>query len=189
MSHFAKFFGGRSRSLMAAFWRRLEIGLAGARSSRRRSRKDLERDRSKPKPTRVKGLFDEVRRTNEGACPGRWSSSRVGGIGIGAKSRREWSPHNFRTIHQNCGNAKLTFQPAIAEDLASKIRPGKIVRLVSSGSYSNQVVADEYERFLVGRGFRVERSINEMMPRASDFPIIVNDMGSDVIVVIAPSAR
>ena len=95
---------------------------------------------------------------------------------------------NFGMINQNCGPSKLTFQPAIAEELVSKIPPGKLVRLMSVGSNSDQGVANQYQQFLVGRGFNIERSIIGMMAPPPDHPITVNDVGNAVIVTIAPSA-
>ena len=98
---------------------------------------------------------------------------------------------NYGTITQNCtvvGRMKLAFETAIAEELASKIPPGKPVRLMSVGSGSDQQVASQYQQFLQSRGFAIERMTIGMMAPPPDHPISIQVTDPATIVTIAPSA-
>jgi hypothetical protein len=111
-----------------------------------------------------------------------WTQSCVitGGIDLG-------------TITQNCivvGPARLTFQPAIAEELISKLSPGKPIRLRTVGRDSDQKVADEYGRYLQSRGFQiVEHHITTYTIPEPKHPITIRDEGSMIDLTVAPSAR
>jgi hypothetical protein len=98
---------------------------------------------------------------------------------------------NNGTITQNCtviGRTKLTFQAAIAEELASKIPPGKLVQLSSIGSASDQEVANQYQQFLLGKGFTVQRTTIGMTSPPPDHPVFIQVTDAVTVVMIAPSA-
>jgi hypothetical protein len=111
-----------------------------------------------------------------------WTQSCVitGGIDLG-------------TTTQNCivvGPARLTFQPAIAEELISKLSPGKPIRLRTVGRDSDQKVADEYGRNLQSRGFQIaEHHITTYVVPDPKHPITIRDEGSMIDLTVAPSAR
>ena len=90
----------------------------------------------------------------------------------------------------NIGPTKLTFQPAIANELVSKLPRGKPVSLVSVGSSADQLVANEYQVFLQSQGFTVVRSVIGMMAPPPDHKIAIGDVNAaQVTVIIAPSAN
>jgi hypothetical protein len=97
------------------------------------------------------------------------------------------------TTTQNCivvGPARLTFQPAIAEELISKLSPGKPIRLRTVGRDSDQKVADEYGRYLQSRGFQIaEHHITTYAVPDPKHPITIRDEGSMIDLTVAPSAR
>jgi hypothetical protein len=69
---------------------------------------------------------------------------------------------NYGSITQNCvvaGPSKLTFQTEIAEELVRHLPADKVIQLRSVGSASDQRVADQYQQYLEGKGFKVERGI------------------------------
>jgi hypothetical protein len=97
------------------------------------------------------------------------------------------------TTTQNCivvGPARLTFQPAIAEELISKLSPGKPIRLRTVGRDSDQRVADEYGRYLQSRGFQIaEHHITTYTIPEPKHPITIRDEGAMIDLTVAPSAR
>jgi hypothetical protein len=111
-----------------------------------------------------------------------WTQSCVitGGIDLG-------------TITQNCivvGPARLTFQPAIAEELISKLSPGKPIRLRTVGRDSDQKIADEYGRYLQSHGFQIaEHHITTYTIPEPKHPITIRDEGAMIDLTVAPSAR
>jgi len=100
---------------------------------------------------------------------------------------------NLGTTTQNCivvGPARLTFQPAIAEELISKLSPGKPIRLRTVGRDSDQKVADEYGRYLQSRGFPIaEHHITTYTIPEPKHPITIREEGSMIDLTVAPSAR
>jgi hypothetical protein len=101
---------------------------------------------------------------------------------------------NLGTTTQNCivvGPARLTFQTAIAEELISKLSPGKPIRLHTIGRDSDQKVADEYGRYLQSRGFKIAEHHIATYAIAPEpkYPITIRDEGSMIDLTIAPSAR
>jgi hypothetical protein len=90
----------------------------------------------------------------------------------------------------NIGPTRLTFDPAIGEELARKIPAGKPITLQSIGSQSDQAVADQYQQFLQSRGFNIaQRNMIGMMAPPPDHKISIRDTGPTVVVTIAPSAN
>jgi len=90
----------------------------------------------------------------------------------------------------NVGPIRLAFDPAIGEELASKIPTGKPITLQSIGSQSDQTVADQYQKFLQSRGFNIaRRNTIGMMAPPPDHKISILDTGPTVVITIAPSAN
>ena len=90
----------------------------------------------------------------------------------------------------NVGSIRLAFDPAIGEELASKIPTGKPITLQSIGSQSDQTVADQYQKFLQSRGFNIaRRNTIGMMAPPPDHKISILDTGPTVVITIAPSAN
>lgn len=101
---------------------------------------------------------------------------------------------NYGTINQNCivgpAHANLTFDPAIAEELASKLPPSKPIQSLSVGHERDHNIADQYLLFLQNRGFQIARHdrTGTMIPEP-EHPITIYDVGDHVNIVIAPSMR
>ena len=88
------------------------------------------------------------------------------------------------------GMARAAFQPAIAEELISKLSPGKPIRLRTVGRDSDQKVADEYGRYLQSRGFQIaEHHITTYAIPEPKHPITIRDEGSMIDLTVAPSTR
>lgn len=99
---------------------------------------------------------------------------------------------NNGSITQNCtvvSPAKLTFEPAIAEELANKLPPGKPVHVEGVGSQSDRAVAAQYAKFLQDKRLSVTFSSTVMLlsPQPEHKISIVNPAAPTVLVVIAPS--
>src|SRR5262249_45882422 len=100
---------------------------------------------------------------------------------------------NFGTTTQNCivvGPARLTFQPAIAEELISKLSPGKPIRLRTVGGECDQKGSVEYGRDLQSRRFPIAEHHNSTstIPEPKH-PITIREEGSMIDLTVAPSAR
>ena len=90
----------------------------------------------------------------------------------------------------NIGPQKLTFNQGIADEVLSRIPPGKPIMMQSVGSNADQAVADEYQRFLQGKGFVVQRARIGMMAPPPDHKITLGDPSqAQMIIIIAPSAN
>jgi hypothetical protein len=89
----------------------------------------------------------------------------------------------------NVGPSRLPFDPAIGEQLISKLPAGKTILIESVGSVSDQKVADQYQQFLESRGFTVERVRFGMTVPPPDRKIMLGDRNAPkMAVIIAPSA-
>jgi hypothetical protein len=88
----------------------------------------------------------------------------------------------------NVGPTRLVFNPAIGEELASKLPSGKPVIVQGVGSASDLAVAAQYAEFLKGKGFDVAFGRIGMMSPPPDHKITLGDNGKQAIVIIAPSA-
>jgi hypothetical protein len=90
----------------------------------------------------------------------------------------------------NLGPVRLAFDQAIAEELVSKLPPGKPVRLRGVGSQNDQAVVSQYQQFLQDRGFQVVRDIIGMIAPPPDHKIMLGDPNAaQMVVIIAPSAN
>jgi hypothetical protein len=89
----------------------------------------------------------------------------------------------------NVGPSRLPFDPAIGEQIISKLPAGKTIVIQSVGSASDQKVADQYQQFLESRGFTVQRARIGMMAPPPDRQIVLgNPDAPKMAVIIAPSA-
>ena len=88
----------------------------------------------------------------------------------------------------NVGPSQLTFQTSIADDLARKLPEGKPIVIHSVGSLGSQSIADQYQAFLTGRGFKIKaRSVFGTKSPPPDYPISIDDRGDTVYLTIDPS--
>lgn len=98
----------------------------------------------------------------------------------------------YGTVEQHCivmGPTKLTFQPAIAEELVSKLPPGKPIDLIGVGSQRDLAVAGQYAKYLKDKGFDVSMSTTGMYAPPPDYKITIGDPKAPrITVLIAPSA-
>jgi hypothetical protein len=90
----------------------------------------------------------------------------------------------------NVGPQRLPFDPAIGDELVSKLPSGKPIVLQSVGNDADQAVANQYHQYLLSKGFQVERVTIGMMGPPPDHKIMIGDTNAaKVVVVIAPSAN
>jgi hypothetical protein len=90
----------------------------------------------------------------------------------------------------NVGPTKLIFDQAIAEELATKLPLGKPIRLHGVGSQNDQDVVSQYQQFLQGRGFQIERGRIGVMSSPPAHKITLGDPNAaQMVVIMAPSAN
>ena len=90
----------------------------------------------------------------------------------------------------NIGPTKLIFDQTIAEELASKLPPGKTIRLRGVGSQNDQAVVSQYEQFLQRRGFQIVRDMIGQISPPPDHKIMLGDPNAaQMVVIMAPSAN
>jgi hypothetical protein len=109
-----------------------------------------------------------------------WSQPCVIASGVGA-------------LDKTCiavGPGRLTFEPAIAEELIQKLPRGKSLFILSVGPEDDQAVATQYQEFLENRGFRIfNRTQTEQLASPPNHQITIQDARGHVAVTIAPGAR
>jgi hypothetical protein len=89
----------------------------------------------------------------------------------------------------NVGTPKLKFDVAIGDELVRKLPPGKPIRLQCFGPDSDQQIGDQYQAFLVSRGFKVAmRDSIKISSSPPEDKLSVFDAGAEVIIKIAPRA-
>jgi hypothetical protein len=99
---------------------------------------------------------------------------------------------NYGSITQNCtivGPTKLAFQQAIADELVSKLPPGKTVLVEAIGSPNDQAVGRQYAGFIQSRGFKVELALTGSQSPPPDHPITIQSGPDRTFVTIFPAAR
>lgn len=101
---------------------------------------------------------------------------------------------SINTINQSGGTntivaarPRLTFDPSVAEAIASRVAPSKLVVIHSVGGAADQAIADKYQEFLQSKGFHVERARFDVKMPSYDHPINIDDRGDKVFVAIDPS--
>ena len=104
---------------------------------------------------------------------------------------------SINTFNQSGGNntisvapTRLPFDPAIGDQLASKLPSGKPIELMGVGSQSDWAVAGQYAQFLKSKGFDVTLSLIGMMVPPPDHRISIGDPNAArITVIIAPSVN
>lgn len=90
----------------------------------------------------------------------------------------------------NVAPPRLAFDPAIGDELISKLPVGKTIVLQSVGGNADQEVANQYQQYLLSKGFQVERMIIGMMAPPPDHKITIGDPNAQkMVVIIAPNAN
>lgn len=89
----------------------------------------------------------------------------------------------------NVGPSKLTFTSDIREQLVRMLPKGKPIRIMSVGSASDQAIADQFQEFLLSRGYKIsQRERIGILAPPPDQKIAVMNTPSEVVILIAPSA-
>ena len=87
----------------------------------------------------------------------------------------------------NLGPTRLPFDPAIGDQLVSKLPSGKTILLKSVGSGADQAIADQYQQYLQSKGFQVQRTAMGMLVPPPDHKISLGDPNApEIVVIIAP---
>lgn len=88
----------------------------------------------------------------------------------------------------NVGHSRLTFDAAIAEDLMRRLPIAKPIVIQSVGPPRDQLIADQYERFLTEHGATLKgRARFGAKSPSPDHPIEIDERPDAVFVVIDPS--
>lgn len=88
----------------------------------------------------------------------------------------------------NVAPARLTFQPAVADDLIRKLPAGKPVVIHSVGSDQNQQIATQYHQYLLKHGIQVKSRVGfGVKAPPPDYPITIDDRGDTVFLTIDAS--
>lgn len=98
---------------------------------------------------------------------------------------------NNGSIIQNCiilGPQRLIFRDDIAEEMIKRLPGGKPIYFASVGSNRDQSVANQYLQYLEAHGIRFagRRIIGAISP-PPDYPIIIEDQGDNITLLIDPS--
>jgi hypothetical protein len=88
------------------------------------------------------------------------------------------------------GPQRLDFNPAMGDQLASKLPASKSIEVMAVGSRADWNIADEYAEYLKAKGFDVSFLRSSEIVPPPDHKIIIRDdpTTSPIIVIIAPSA-
>jgi hypothetical protein len=98
---------------------------------------------------------------------------------------------NNGSITQNClfnGPQRLTFQPAIADELIRRLPAGKPIAVEGVGSQVDWAIAGQYAQYLKDKGFNVEFGLTGILSPPPSSKINIQPAGDGFRIIIAPSA-
>jgi hypothetical protein len=88
------------------------------------------------------------------------------------------------------GSQRLPYTEIICNELTSKVSAGTLILLQSVGNQTDQLIADEYQKCLEGKGFKVLRTVIAMMAPPPGHKITLDKLNAPAVeVLIAPSAN
>ena len=88
------------------------------------------------------------------------------------------------------GSQRLPYTEIICNELTSKVPAGTLILLQSVGNQTDQLIADEYQKCLEGKGFKVLRTVIATMAPTPGHKITLDKMNAPAVeVLIAPSAN
>jgi hypothetical protein len=101
--------------------------------------------------------------------------------------------NNYGNNNFNCNTivapSRAEFSSRLGADLLSHMPTKKKVRLMTVGGGEDQKVGDDFQRFLEGSGYPIERITIGMLAPPPNHPFTFNDTPDAYVITIAPSAH